>query len=89
MLVDSSDNLYVADFIDNRVQKFIPGSSIGVTVISQANGVGGSSLSDLIQPAFLLFDSNNNLYVADSGNHRVLQFPNATTPGTLIAGTGE
>ncbi len=35
--------------------------------------------------------STNSLYVADSGNHRIIKFPsgsNSTTSGTVVAGNG-
>ena len=89
LAIDSSDALYVADFSNHRVQKFTSGSPNGVTILGQPNGVAGNTLSGLTTPSYLLLDWNRNLYVSDTGNHRVLMFHNSTAPGTLIAGTGK
>lgn len=87
--VDSSKAFYVADYYNNRIQKFTPSSSIGMTVAGQTGGAFGSTLYDLYHPTSVLLDSNGNLYVSDSGNHRVQFFPNGSTVGTTVAGTGE
>lgn len=89
LVIDSSDALYVPDYANNRVQKFTSGSPSGVTIVGQPNGAAGSTLNGLILPGYLLIDSSKNLYVSETGNHRVLMFHNSTAPGTLIAGTGK
>ena len=35
----------------------------------------------------LFFDSNENLYVGDVGNYRVMKFSPSSTNGTVVAGT--
>ena len=42
--VDSSSAIYVADTNNHRVQKFMPNSSIGITVAG-ITGVSGSNIS--------------------------------------------
>lgn len=86
--LDSSDALYIADYSNHRVQKFSPGSSLGVTVAGQTSAMTGSSPYDLRTPMGVLVDSHGNLYVSDSGNHRVQFFSNGSLFGTTIAGTG-
>ncbi len=86
---DSSGNLWVADSTDNRVLEFKAPLSNGEsasTVLGQSNftysgtDVPGcppnctptkSSLSD---PTHLAFDSSGNLWIADRGNRRVMEF---------------
>ena len=84
LYVDGTYNLYVADSGANRVlvypnTKDLPplgGSAsvvIGQTGFDQA-GAGGTA-TRLRTPLDLVVDSKGSLYVSDSGNHRVLQFP--------------
>ena len=83
--VDSQGNIYVRDGANARVQKWAPGASQGVTV---AGGIyGGTGLNEFSGQQWGIFlDSNNNLYVADSGNFRVLKFAPGATQGVIVAG---
>jgi sugar lactone lactonase YvrE len=56
------------------------------------NGAG-SGLNQLNSPNSVYFDylSTNSLYVADSGNNRIMKFPSGSTSatsGTMVAGNG-
>ena len=90
--LDSSGNLYVADTGNSRVL-FYPA---GMTTATQVYGQGGSFTSDtggvgtggLSSPFALALDSNGNLYVADSGNNRVLFYPAGSTTATQVYGQG-
>ena len=94
--VDSVGNLYVADTSNNRVLEYTQPFTQTVGTVFAANlvfGQGGSftqaacaqTATGLCYPQGLASDSNDNLYVADAGNHRVLEFnqplatPNADT----------
>lgn len=88
--VDSSSNLYVADGGNNRVLEFAApfagcGSLpcvdsadatvvIGIQGTSTANCAGTPSAMTLCGPGSVALDSNNNLYVADTTDNRVLEF---------------
>jgi sugar lactone lactonase YvrE len=98
LIVDSSNNLYVADTSNSRVLRYAnantvttPGPS-AVGVFGQPNFTGfgnGTSNINLITPANLVIDGANNLYVSDAGNSRVLRFANAnivTMPGPSAVG---
>jgi uncharacterized protein (TIGR03437 family) len=81
----TNGNLYVADFGNNRVLRFPapfanpsriePDAVYGQADLNSRNanpfGVTNNSMS---QPRGLAFDAAGNLWVADSGNHRVLEF---------------
>jgi hypothetical protein len=43
-------------------------------------------MSDLNGPTYMYMDSNNNLYIADSGNQRVQFWSYGASYGTTIAG---
>jgi len=89
LAIDYKNTLYIAEYIGNRVQRWLMGASAGTTVAGQANGTTGANLSYLSFPAGILIDSDDNLYIADSGNLRVLFWPKNATSGQLIAGTGK
>ena len=84
MAVDPTNgNLYVADAGDNRVVRFLapfenPGRIEPDAVYGQASfntrNAGAPTNSSLNQPRGLAFDAAGNLWVADTGNHRVLRF---------------
>jgi uncharacterized protein (TIGR03437 family) len=83
-------HLYVADFFNNRILGFkdfrnLTAGSRADIVIGQVdfnsglcNGTGDPNhitASTICEPAGIVTDSNGNLYVADSGNGRILRFP--------------
>jgi sugar lactone lactonase YvrE len=89
--VDNAGNIYISDFLNNRVRMVTPA---GVISTYAGNGVAGFSgdggpatSAALSQPAGLVVDSAGNLYIADSNNSAVRK----VTPGGVIstvAGTG-
>jgi len=87
--VDASGNLYIADIFADCVYRV---NSQGI--ISKVAG-GGYSLGDgglatqaqLYFPRGVVADTSGNLYIADSGNHRVRKV-NAAGVTTTIAGIG-
>ena len=78
----TTGNLYVADFGDNRVLRFPspfanPGQIDPDAVYGQASFStfsAGVSATTMQQPRAVAVDSLGNLWVADSGNNRVLRF---------------
>ncbi|CAF2249519.1 unnamed protein product [Rotaria magnacalcarata] len=84
----ASNELYVADYYNNRIQKWVIGGTAGITVAGQPDAVSGSTSIYLNLAAGVALDSGDNLYVSDSGNHRVQLWLNGSTSGTTIAGTG-
>ena len=103
---DSGGNLWVADTGSNRIVRFSaavlnnPTPPAADTVIGQkdflsasANGGGVVSASGFDTPMALVFDAQDNLYVSDFRNTRVLKFsaplgPSASSP-TASAVWGE
>lgn len=70
---DSSGNIYVADNQNHRIQFFLSGQG-SATTIAGVTGVAGGNASLLRYPSALALDSSLNLYVTDTGNHRVQKF---------------
>jgi DNA-binding beta-propeller fold protein YncE len=86
LTLDSSNSLYIADQQNNRIQKWLMGSSTGSTLAGQSSGMMGFTLSDLNQPSGVLLDSSGNIYVADTSNNRVQFWPTGASSGTTVAG---
>jgi sugar lactone lactonase YvrE len=64
--VDRAGNVYVADTLNNRIQKFSPGGQ----PLAQW-GSRGDQPGQFYEPTDLTIDSKGNIYVADSGNNRI------------------
>lgn len=84
----SSNILYVADKDNNRVQRWLIGALNGSTVAGRADGIPGAALNELFSPTGTALDSSGNIYVADSGNHRVVFWESGEFSGTIVAGNG-
>ncbi|MHB8546707.1 MAG: NHL repeat-containing protein [Nitrosotalea sp.] len=92
---DSSGNLWVADDSNNRVLEYKPPFSNGMAaslVFGQANftssginnGFSNPSASSLNDVNGIAFDKSGNLWVADSGNNRVLRHVQASQNQVLV-----
>lgn len=86
--IDQQGNLWVADTANSRVLRFpVQAGIIAKTadiVIGQATfttGVQGTQLNQLRYPTAVTFDGSGKLYVADSGNTRILAFTPAFVTG--------
>ena len=98
--VDGAGNLYVADTGNNRVLEYNQPFAQAISVGFAANvvfGQGGSftqavcaqTAAGLCSPQGVASDSSNNLYVADAGNHRVLEFNQPLGTFNAITGAGD
>jgi sugar lactone lactonase YvrE len=89
---DRSDNLYVADTYNNRV-RMINTSGVISTVAGNGNraftgdGVVATSTA-LNAPTAVVADRLGNIYITDTGNHRIRKVSVGTGIMSTIAGTG-
>jgi DNA-binding beta-propeller fold protein YncE len=67
--VDSSGNVYVADELNHRIQKFDSDGTFITKWGSQGEGDG-----QFIHPQEAALDSSDNVYVADGSNNRIQKF---------------
>ncbi len=81
--LDSANNLFVADFGNNRVLQYnTPLTNTTANFVFGQGGVfttglcnkGGLNRNGLCGPAGVVLDSAGNLFVADFNNHRVLEY---------------
>ncbi|CAF2070980.1 unnamed protein product [Rotaria magnacalcarata] len=83
--LDASGNMYILDGGNNRVVYWAVGASVGVLIAG--TGVAGSANNQFNQPLGLARDSiSGTLYIADSLNHRVMQYLSGASTGILVAG---
>ena len=69
MATDASGNVYVADYYNNRIQKFDVNG-----VFLTAWGSLGSGNGQLFLPSGVATDGSGSVYVADTYNHRIQKF---------------
>ncbi|CAF0850861.1 unnamed protein product [Adineta ricciae] len=60
-----------------------------VTVAGFTNETYSEPLATLYSPNDLFIDSIGNMHILDSLNYRILYWPNNSTEGRIVAGTGE
>jgi hypothetical protein len=85
--VDNSNNIYICEYSNQRVTKWLPNATAGV-VVAGGNGQGNAA-NQFNYPAGIFVDNSNNIYVAEYGNHRVqLWAPGATSGVTVAGGNG-
>ena len=84
VFVDGSGNVFVADYVNHRIQKWLPGATTGITVAG-GNGAG-SAANQLNIPSAVFLDQAGNIYIADDLNHRVQKWAPGATSGVTVAG---
>ena len=89
MVFDSEDNLFLADYGNHSIRKIDPNGVVTTFVGSGTAGFAdGQGIAAQFQnPWGLSIDGEDNLYVADRGNHRIRKIdPNGSV--TTLAGSG-
>ena len=91
--LDSAGNLIISGW-DNNVIRRVDGTTGVITTVAGtgipgAFGDGGpATQARLSRPRGVALDDAGNLYIADSGNHRVRRVDAVTGTITIVAGTG-
>ncbi|HTP33569.1 MAG TPA: hypothetical protein VMJ75_15425 [Candidatus Acidoferrales bacterium] len=101
LAVDGSGNVYVTAPADNRVLVFPPGSTLGgpaKSVLGQSDfttttaNTGANPLASpnsLSGPSDVKVDQSGNVFVVDTSNNRVLEFPPNTKAATKVWGQSD
>ncbi|CAF2870949.1 unnamed protein product [Rotaria sp. Silwood2] len=84
LYLDSNGTLFVSDYGNHRVTKWIRNSVSGIFVAG--TGISGSNLTYLNGPRGVWVYGNGDLLVVDSYNHRVVKWSMNATSGILVAG---
>ncbi|MDR3678719.1 MAG: T9SS type A sorting domain-containing protein [Flavipsychrobacter sp.] len=87
LFVDNEGNTYVADQLNNRIQEWAPGATIGKTVAGSPIGTAGIEDSLLYAPTGVYVDNNGYIYIADFGNSRIQKWKMGATTGYTVAGS--
>ena len=87
--VDAMGNFYIADTVNDRIRKVTPAGIIStVAGGGSAFGEGGQATSaQLSFPSGVAVDAADNLYIADTGNHRIRKVDVSTGFINTVAGT--
>ncbi len=87
--IDSSGNLYIADYYNDLIRKVSGGviTAFAGRVVSGFGGDNGPATSALLYESIgVALDSSGNVYIADNGNNRIRKVSNGTI--TTFAGNG-
>ena len=89
--VGGEGNLYIADTRNHRIRRVDPSGVIttvaGIGEGNDSGGAGPATEAALSRPRGVAADRLGNLYIADTGNHRIRRVDPSGTLST-IAGTG-
>ena len=91
--VDGSDNVYVADMLNNAIRKITPDGMV-TTLAGRLSYLGGNadgpgSASRFCHPCGLAVDRTGTIYVADSGNNTLRRITPAGVVSTLGGVAGQ
>ncbi|MEU5048201.1 NHL repeat-containing protein [Streptomyces sp. NPDC021096] len=94
LAMDTSGNLYIADPLNNRVRKVDARTQTITTVAGNGNGgfsgdEGPATKAGINAPRDVAVDSDGNLYIADTLNHRIRKVDARTQTITTVAGDGD
>ena len=84
VFVDRDHSVYVSDWGNNRVMKWMEGAKEGIVVAGGQEG--GNSLRQLSSPQGVVVDQLGTVYVADCGNDRIMGWMEEGKEGNIIVG---
>jgi sugar lactone lactonase YvrE len=92
VVVDATGNLLIADSSNYRIRRVDASTGIITTVAGNGirgfSGDGGPATSASLSPIGVAVDATGNLFIADTGNHRIRRVDESTGIITTVAGNG-
>jgi sugar lactone lactonase YvrE len=89
--VDTAGNLFIADQMNSRIRKVMPGGLIS-TVAGNGFGFGGdggpATSALFASPYGVAVDTAGNLFISDSENERIRKVTNIAVCSSLVLGAG-
>ena len=85
LTISKSGDLYIADSKNHRILKWTPGAAEG-SIVAGTGGVAGSNANQLNNPYAVFLDKDENMIIADYGNHRIQKWLKGESAGITIAG---
>ena len=89
MALDYKGTMFIADYNNHRIQKYVRNSMNGTTVAGFGNGTSSTLLYGLNIPVHVIVDDEENLYISNQGNHKILYWPCNALSGVVVAGLGK
>jgi hypothetical protein len=93
VFVTKNETIYIADTGNHRVMRFYQVPPHGHWVYDKVDvgvtGTPGSSLDMLNSPSDVFLDLMDNVYVADTGNNRILKIPKGASIGYVVGETDD
>jgi DNA-binding beta-propeller fold protein YncE len=89
LAVDAAGNAYVADEGNNRIRKIAPDGIVTTLAGTGARGFrdGAAAEAQFAAPMGIAVDPSGDIFVADSGNHRIREITPAGIVTSLTAST--
>lgn len=92
IVFDAQGNLYIAETASHAIRKVDTTGNLTTIAGTRTQGFGGdngsATAAELDSPQGVAVDANQNLYIADTHNHRIRKINLTTGIVTTIAGTG-
>jgi len=87
--VDSSGNIYVADYVNYRIRKITPAGEVSTFAGSGTSGLadGVGSAAQFHSPIDIAVDLSDNTYVVEHHGHRIRKITPAGEVSTFAGGT--
>jgi sugar lactone lactonase YvrE len=93
LTLDADGNIYIADTMNNRIRTVDADSGFIETIAGNGernySGDGGPATDAMLnEPQGICLDASGNLFIADTGNHRIRRVEAETGVITTVAGNG-
>lgn len=90
LTIDNQDNIFVSEYGNNRIRKITPTGAVTTIAGSGVVGVtdGTGIAAQFNRPWGITMDAQNNLYVADYGNHTIRKITSSGAVTTIAGVAG-